>query len=342
MKLKSMVFNVGTPLLLALCLAGCAKDEGKKVVCWGDSLTAPNGTGIKGWVRGLLRGKAYPEQLQGMMGGAYEVVNAGVGGENTLTIMARQGAFPMKLAHDVVIYRTDETKFSRFIGGADIPAFHSTYNDKQVTPLKQRGWKEGTPVWINPCYIGGYKCLLKSESKIWQEDGKYVFEYNYFIEPLDELAKTDTLPAGTVIETDAMRTLRNAYANVFFMGQNGGFIDAADLIRQYRAMIDYSRCERFVIISFHKPNRPLPTVRRMEEMEDSLRQAFGPHLINLRKYMVENALSDAGIEADQTDKDSIAHGQVPPCLLRDGLHFTSEANTLIARLVEKKFKELGY
>lgn len=115
---------MGAILLLSV-LVSCSDDKEKKtVVCWGDSLTAShtNGTGYKGMVKGWIKGDdSYPGVLQDLLGDGYDVVNCGVGGENTLTIMARQGAYPMLLAHDVVLLNDGERKFDTFIGNNDIP-----------------------------------------------------------------------------------------------------------------------------------------------------------------------------------------------------------------------------
>lgn len=103
-----------------------------------------------------------------------------------------------------------------------------------------------------------------------------------------------------------MRELRDKYANVFFIGQNGGYVSSADLIKQLRAMINYSRCSRYIVISHHVPNSIEPTIADMKVMEDSLAAEFGSNYINLRIYMVEHALQDANLEPTQADRDSIA------------------------------------
>ena len=143
--LKKGLFRVISATFL-LAIISCSEEEKKQIVCWGDSLTAPHtGKGIKGKVRRIVKGAAYPEYLEEMLGNDYEIINCGVGGENTLTIMARQGAYPMKLAHDVVIFKSDEVKYKTFIGNNDVSAFVSSYNGKSVTPLLQCGWDEDSP-----------------------------------------------------------------------------------------------------------------------------------------------------------------------------------------------------
>ncbi|MBO6118023.1 MAG: SGNH/GDSL hydrolase family protein [Bacteroidales bacterium] len=339
---KTILF--ATVLLL---FASCSdKTEKKNVVCWGDSLTAPHdGNSLKSKISYFLHGGefCYPYKLQKMLSKDYNVINAGVGGENTLTIMARQGAYPMKLAHDVIILPKDKRKYKMFIGNNDIPAFISSYNNSVVQPLLQRGYKkEKSSAFINECYINNIPYTLSSESCYWRINGEYQFEYNYYINRLNDNNNTDTLKAGSVITTYAMNNLKNTYCNIFFIGQNGGFSDVADLLKQLQAMVAYSKCDKYIIISFHAVNKVLPTVDRLKDMEDSLSSVFGKHYLNLRLYMVNNGLNDAGITPTQTDKDSVNHGQVPPSLLADKVHFNKKGYELIAKQVYNKFKELKY
>lgn len=102
------------------------------------------GNSIKQLLKETFMGdESYPGVLQDLLGDDYDVVNCGVGGENTLTIMARQGAYPMLLAHDVVLFNDGERKFDTFIGNNDIPTFISSYDHKsEVFPLLQGGFKE--------------------------------------------------------------------------------------------------------------------------------------------------------------------------------------------------------
>lgn len=333
---------MGGAILLLSVLVSCSDDKEKKtVVCWGDSLTAShtNGTGYKGMVKGWIKGDdSYPGVLQDLLGEGYDVVNCGVGGENTLTIMARQGAYPMLLAHDVVLFNDGERKFDTFIGNNDIPTFISSYDHKSgVFPLLQGGFKEDACARVNPVVIDGKTIMLESQTKFWQNPNKkFEFEFNYLLTPKQKIEKTDTLRKGSIIKTQAMRQLRGAWCNVFFIGQNGGFKNAADLIRQVKAMIKYSRCKHYVVVSFHKPNDVMPTPKRMGEMEDSLQLAFGHSYINLRRHMVNKGLQEAGFLPTQEDKDSISHGMVPPQLMVDGCHFKKECYRIIAQLVKQK------
>lgn len=332
------VLLVSTPFLFIAC-----EEKKLEVVCWGDSLTAPSHTSFKRSIKATILGLTdYPRVMQEDLGAGYEVINCGVGGENTLTIMARQGSAPMLLAHDVRVFKNGEKKYPKFIGDDNVPAFISSWDSTQsVAPLLQCGYKEGSPSYVNPCKINGRYYEISSQSKIWEEDG-YVCEYNYYIKDLYPLDSTIVLKAGSKVETSAMLNLRGKYANVFFIGQNGGFKDVADLIAQINAMIKYSKSPRYIVVSFHKPNMVITSPMRMAEMEDSLSKAFGKHYINLRKYLMTSGLKDAQITPTKADEDSIAHGVVPPSLLKDGVHFTPKGYEIIGHLISKKFKLLLY
>lgn len=286
-------------------------------------------------------GTDYPGYLEEMLGNGYEVINAGVGGENTLTIMARQGAYPMKLAHDVVVSNSDKEENKTLIGNNNLVAFVSAYNGIEVTPLQQYSWKQDGPSQINPCSIGKHSYQL-SIVRSNEKEGVGKTSYSYYLTPDDQQTTTDTLREGSIVSTYAMSNLRSKYANVFFIGQNGGFTDVKDLTKQLNAMIAYSQSSRYIVISFHKTNHVINTIPRMMEMEDSLSQCFGEHYINLRKYMVTCGLADAKLIPTQADMDSIANGVVPPQLLADDCHFTTIGYNVIAKLVYERMKELGY
>jgi len=312
------------------------------VVCWGDSLTAPHaGNGIKGTIKKVIKGDdSYPGILGGLLSSEYEIVNCGVGGENTLTIAARQGSIPMFIAHDIILFPERQEKY---IGNEDVKSFLSTWDSTTVCPLLQCDWEEGSSAHINPCIIQNESFIIKSKDCHYKKskDG-YHFRHTYLIEGCSEAKSYDTLKAGSIVYTEASSSFRSPYANIFFIGQNGGFKNTADLIAQYKRMISYGNTDKYIVISFHKPNKPMPTIERMRQMEDSLHNEFGKHYINLRCYFVDHGITDAGLSPTKEDKDSISNGKVPPQLLTDGCHFTTKGYELIAKLVKMKFEELGY
>lgn len=329
-----------------LMIFSCTDDgEKKMIICWGDSLTAPhNTTGVKQFVKDILTplynfDGSYPEQMKDMLPEDFEIVNCGVGGENTLAIMGRQGAAPLLLAHDVTIHKENTV----VIGNRDIQAFVSSWDSTSTTYILNQSYWSGGGCHVNPAIINGKEVELDSnDSYSYQDEDKYYSEFTYRLTMKGDRTESthDTLRAMSPITTQAMRDYRKAWCNVFFMGQNGGYRDAADLIAQFRAMIRYSKCKRYIIVSHHVTNGIEQTTQRMSEVEDSLQDAFGNRYINLRKEIISNGLKLAGLTATQEDLDSMAHHQVPPQLLKDKCHFTKSGYNVLAQLVAQRIKKL--
>lgn len=324
--------------VISVLLLACTEEK-KTIVCWGDSLTAPQcDNSIKSSFKHLLgMDYSYPSVLERLVGDNYKVINCGVGGETTLTIMARQGSAPMLLAHDVTIFGKGHEDIPQVVGTQDIPAFVSSWGDGRqiVTPLLQNP----NSAQLNPVTIAGRSYELKAESQFWMEGSinhHIVNQNNTYIVPIEPSDTSYVLSEGTSVVSNAASTLRDKDVNVFFVGQNGGFTDVADLICQIKTMIAYGRAKQNIVISFHRPNKVIPSPKRMSEMEDSLQTAFGTQYINLRKHMIENGLREADIIGTREDYDSIAKGEVPPTLMVDGTHFTPEAYAIIAKLVRDK------
>ena len=136
--------------------------------------TSINWSSVESSAKSIIQGDcSYPSVLQDLLGDDYYVINCGVGGENTLTIMGCQGASAMKLAHDVTIYPSDRSKYKIHLGNNDIPAFLSSNNDTIVTPLLQNTQH------FNPVFINGKEYEITSESNIisYIIDGKHKFDF---------------------------------------------------------------------------------------------------------------------------------------------------------------------
>ena len=92
----------------------------KTLIDIGDSLTA--GAGGEGTTMSNVASRLLP--------GTYTIKNMGIGGENTLTIGARQGAIPMYIKESITI-PSNTTK-------VEIPSgVYSSYNNQNILPLTQ-------------------------------------------------------------------------------------------------------------------------------------------------------------------------------------------------------------
>lgn len=331
MMVRSLIF------IMCVVLLGCSTAEKKIIVCWGDSLTMQHKDyGIRGnikkWLSGNFIDDSYPGFLEEMLGEEYKIINCGVGGENSLTIAARQGSIPMFLNEEVVFESgVDEVSIEN-------DNLRSTWDSTVVAPLHQSRWKEGSPARINPCYVDDKEMFLICQ-RVECEDSTI---FRYSLKRTTKLQDRHVVKKGSLLLTEASKNLRNQYLNIFFVGQNGGFRNTSEYISQLKCMIEYGKTKQYIVVSFHKPNNSVKGIREMKAMEDSLALTFGNHYINLRDYMVTRGLKDASLNATAEDMDSIKQGTVPPQLMTDGTHFNVYGCKLIAGLIADKMRELGY
>lgn len=276
-------------------------DRNDFIVCWGDSLTAGGG-----WTSRLAELSGRP------------VYNAGTGGENVKTIMARQGA-------DVMI-----------VNNITIPADKTavqiaTYADKidtafglKATPLLQGGSH------VNPVKIGDVVGTLAWTGSSYNDtSGVWTFTRK-------EEGEAVTIDRPTAMTTAYDREKNAPYLMIIFMGQNGGYDSNEDLVNMHRQMIDHANAQHVVILGLSTG-----TADSRGAYETAMRYAFGRYFISLREYLSKYGLADAGLTATDEDTAAMAIGQVPPQLLADGVHYTAACKTVIGDMLYKKCCELN-
>ena len=82
----------------------------------------------------------------------------------------------------------------------------------------------------------------------------------------------------------------------------------------------------------------------MDAIDSAMLQAFGDRYINLRKYLIEDGLRDAGMVATSQDKASITNGYVPNSFRSNasGADLNGVAYELLGKLVYERMDRLGY
>ena len=283
------------------------------IVCWGDSLTyGAHGGGV-----------TYPLTLEAMIRENLDlpypvpVINMGVGGETSITILGRNGAIPYILSEALTI-------------PADcipVDVCYASKEGQKVAPLRQGA------AGVNPVVIGGVEGTLSitQETHV-SKDFSYQFTRN-------TPGEAKTIPAGTVIVTDAASKYLN-YLPVVYIGQNGGYTDFADLIHQQRAIIGHQTANRdcFVIVGLHTG-----TAESRGPLEKAMLEEYGDKYINLRQYMSTDAMTDAGLEPTEEDRKLMAQGSTPYSLMvADRGHFNSIGYALIGKLIYRTMARLGY
>lgn len=301
------------------------------IVCWGDSLTSgPGGDAM-----------SYPKSLQNCVNerlcALYDptaalsdeekallqnnpsdksnltvdipVINMGVGGETTNTILARNGAVPFLTDGSITIPSECKPVRIRLTCESGAP----------VAPLLQGN------AGMESVTIGGIK-------------GVITHGQGYFF-TRSEPGEETKIPDGTVIVTEGSGKYLD-YLPVIFIGQNGGYTGYFDLVDQQRAIIEHQtkNGDRYIIIGMHTTT---PGYR--EDLEELMVEEFGDKYINLREYMATDAMSDAGLTPTERDLERMELGFTPYSLLSiDELHFNEAGYELIGKLVYERMDKLGY
>lgn len=254
-------------------------------------------------------GASYPDYLSEMMNEDrlyIPVRNYGVGGDSTITIAGRMGAIP---------YKT---------GAFTIPADVSAV---EVPILKEEGRKLElhADVGISPCIIGGV-------------EGRVTIENTLCYFTRSQAGESVNVSEGSEITTYA----QTAYTDgiyIIFMGENDGFRDIDDLVYQQRAILNLQEKnhDKYLILGMTSGN-----AADRSELESRMQEEYGDKYINLREYLSMQGPYDAGVTLTDTDKQQMELGQIPDCLLSDGLHFKPEGYKLIAQIVYARMQQLGY
>ena len=289
------------------------------IVCWGDSLTY----GAMG------NGTSYPKVLSDIISGelafrddrysiSIPVKNMGVGGETSITICGRNGSIPFVISEEFTI-PSGKTKVEIKI---------KSQSGRGVNPLRQGN------AGVNNVTIAGIEGTLSVEqSSYTSSDCKY-----YFTRVNNGDSKR--VAVGTQIITDASSKYLD-YVTVIFMGTNGGYSDINELISQQRAIINHQTAnkDRFIIVGLHTG-----TAASRAELEAAMVATWGDKYINLREYMVTQALADAGITPTAEDLELIAKGSTPASVRAPGgdIHFNATGYELIGKLIYNRMDSLGY
>lgn len=275
------------------------------IVCWGDSLTYGYGG----------NGESYPGTLQRLIDerliSGIPVVNNGVCVEQTYTIMARAGVWPMMVDSFVMP------------SGITPVEIHVNLKNGMYTNLTCFG-----DAGLNPVTIAGVRGILTSS---YHEDD---YGYCYFtrIEPGEEVY----VEYGTPIEPASVNMYED-YINVIFMGENGYFHSADDLVLQYQSFIEGRGLTRYILIGLTTGDNNGRSV-----LEQKMTESFGDHYINMRTELVSRGPDIAGLERSVDDWYNIQEGIVMRYLMSDDIHLNEYGYRAVGTIVYERMEALGY
>ncbi|MDO5401838.1 MAG: hypothetical protein Q4F11_00215 [Eubacteriales bacterium] len=296
----------------------------RAISCWGDSMmfgcnTTPGFMSLGGNMYNISYATT-PAILQRLTG--LTTYNMGVNGETSKEIAIREGGLEMVTDRDI------------FIEGSGI------------AEVRLRSSYDGDAVWFDD--YSGYNFNSK-DTNIVVINGKSYYMTNGYDGESQILYGTDVyIPAGSVVKTLASVERKDDIL-ILEIGSNGGWNNNYDeLVEQYDAMLQSVDCKYYIIVG-DTDDPKLSADANKEEVgsgetpwEKALKEAYGDHFLNLRLYLIQNGLSDCGLEATQDDLNGYEEGIISQQLRSDWTHFNAYGYYSKAVGIYEKGKALGY
>lgn len=282
--------------------------EVKGIACWGDGFTyGTNGMGVSypGTIDELVKNEDYP----------YPVVNLGVYGEDSLTVLGRSGAIPFITKYDFTIEGNDTELIELGI---------TSENGEEVNPCI-REYNPG----FNPCVIAGVKCVVYGAT-LPDDINK---ASTYYFNRRDSSTKVIDVPAGTEIVTSGSTDYKD-YINILQIGDSGGYKDDDELIEQsIRFAESLGDSDNYIIIG-----RIGGSDDDNEYYDEAMEEEFGVHYVNIRKALTGSERE--GVVYNDNDRIKMKKGLIPDCL-KSGDYFNSRGYRAVGEIIYEKIKELG-
>lgn len=283
------------------------------VDCWGDSLT--DGTGSTPGTNDFVT------VLQNLVGYQHYARNCGIGGEGSENIAMRQGGLPFQA--------------NPFTIPADTSAATITLRNKYSktsVPMFIRGGSYVDPNFfhlrINPVQIAGVEGTLARPS---------LSSYNYTF-TRSVAGNAVTLSRPEYISTYASRNQRDNTA-VIWIGTNDVTHDINFTIEQQQHIVGHLTHDRYIVVGLTAKTY-FPT--DIADRNAAMAEQWGEHFIDVRDYLLEFGLSDAGITPTSQDTTDLANGEIPTSLRYDAVHLNPAGYATVAKAVYKKGVALGY
>lgn len=312
--MKKFTFYFGFIFLLYSCSTQKPVQEEKtkkNISFWGDSMTQGAGG----------NGVTMPDIVKNEL--EREIFNGGVGGLTSSSIACLQGGldFIIKLKGNKIQNVGNDTITSYNI----VPYIHTTGQTRFVS-------------------INGIKGTLNRVGNI---VNPIVSDYFYFTRASS--GEEITVPSeGVQMVFDDAVNHRNDLT-VIWSGRNDPKEDSyiPTAVANISSMVNYleNNQKQFLIISVCNGSRQTEGIgsniySNIISLNNELHTSFGNNFVDLRKYMVEQAIYDAKITPTNEDLSDIASDCIPTSLLYDHLHFNENgyrmAGKYIANIIRNK------
>lgn len=299
-------------LRLANSMIGYSRSDRKKVSCIGDSLTI-------GYFDGSSSGKvadSYPSKLQALVPEGVEVFNLGTSGWATDEVAVKIGAIPLPL--------TSAT--------GKIPASGTV---TVTTTADLSGLRKiGTNVYFNGSLNGVAGTITRGTSNT-----SLTFQRK-------TAGAEVTLPAGTIFVPeynghDSDTTIILLGRNDIGLGISGNENSIAEhIVAGIKRIVDWhSRQLKQVLILSPTTNtgevRGTAGHTTVTKAGQMLKDLYGPKYLDIRSYLVNQAIYDLGITPTAADLEKMNADTFPPSIMDpgDGTHWSRATAALVAQLV---------
>ncbi len=278
------------------------EDTCPRIVCLGDSLTQSTPEKI-----------AYPDVLAELS--QFGVVNLGREGDLTKDIARRVGSSPIYLEEFTIPAGTDK-----------VTVHLVDENGKSVNLLKEGDYGA---VGINICKIGDIKGNLTLE-----EDGSVTFARR-------KKGDETVIKKGTRLITGGEQTKKPGDVMILFSGANDDLtLENVDYFmeQQQKIVTDWGT-DKYIIIS---PTYSKDGNQELNEIADKMQEAYGEHFLDIRRYLIEHGLDDAGVKPTSQDKADMKDEIIPSSLRSDYVHGNAHFYRILAEQLYRKMMYLGY
>ena len=273
----------------------------------------------------------YPSVLQTLLGSEYKVQNAGIGGEKTTAIMARQGSLKIYTKADIT-FEAGQTEVlidkgaSRGFVAED--GREPTWND----PF-------GRDVPINEIKINGKTYKIRFKNFAWSKGGGPSTCDTYLARTNADTA--ETIPGNSLATFTTSNTSKTNYADIYFMGFNGTYNDIDELISQYQKMVDYRNDDNYLIV--------IPFWEKLANKKAyaKFKETFGDHTVDLVEYCANGGLEKLGISLEKYDSGCLESEILPYSLKlytisnRRDVHLNERGYKVLANAIFDQGKKIG-
>ena len=278
------------------------------IICYGDSITE----GMQ-----VDKTQNYPSVLQKNLDNQITVINAGVSGENSNTIISRANAIEFTVTNDITFNA----------GQSEVVLDWRLFSTMDGGEIEYRYGRLGNGLSTKNVLIDGKPYTIRFEGAKLEQDGKYILTRQ-------DSSSALTLKKGVKVEFDYSSIFDKSYCAIVLMGANDGSLSADELIQRYKKIAATS--EKFIAIIPHY----------WGDYTKEFTEAFGNATVNLREYCKEEVWSAYNLEKDKKDEYYISQGYLSAKFVLGGkkgdVHLSELGYRVLADLIYAKGVELGY